>query len=107
MTIHIDAARDHYAQAIGLYIFDVPECRYVEGVERPVSFAAEIKMEATTPGMYRNPSLRIPFESAQELMDALWNCNIRPTDQPDRSGEIAALKAHISDLQRMAFTDMG
>jgi len=108
MTIKIDAGKDYYERAIGLYIFDIPDYAFTsDGVEHRVSIVTEIKMEVATPGTYRDPSFKISLEAAQGLMDALWNCNIRPTDQQDRSGEISALKAHIADLQRLVFSMWG
>ena len=54
----------------------------------------------------------VPFhltmESAQSLMDDLWNAGIRPTDTRDRSETVKAMLNHIEDLRKVqtAFLDL-
>lgn len=45
--------------------------------------------------------LSIHEEQAQVLMDDLWRAGVRPTDFQDPGGEVAAQRAHITDLQRV------
>lgn len=44
------------------------------------------------------PFVRLPYEAAQELMDELWQCGIRPTDRDANQAEVVAVKNHISSL---------
>lgn len=46
--------------------------------------AAEILMSAT---------------DAQELMDELWGCGVRPTEGNGNTGALAATERHLSDMQ--------
>lgn len=41
--------------------------------------------------------------AAQELMDSLWSCGVRPTEGAGTAGAMAAVQAHLKDLQRLVF----
>ena len=55
----------------------------------------------------RVPAFRLPYDSAQVLMDAMWNAGLRPTttngDATGMAAVIEAQKDHIADLRRIAF----
>ena len=46
-------------------------------------------------------------ESAQELMDGLWRCGLRPTEGAGSAGSLAATERHLADLQRLVFERKG
>lgn len=48
------------------------------------------------------PSLSLPLEMAQDLLQALWNEGLRPADGEGSSGQVAALKNHIVFAERVA-----
>lgn len=48
-------------------------------------------------------TISIPEQSAQRLMDDLWNAGYRPTDSNGTSGAIRAAENHIQDLRKIAF----
>lgn len=39
----------------------------------------------------------------QDLAEQLWRLGIRPTQAVGSEGQVAAMKAHLSDLQRIVF----
>lgn len=39
--------------------------------------------------------------AAQELMDTLWTCGVRPTEGSGSAGSLAATEKHLKDLQDM------
>lgn len=39
---------------------------------------------------------------AQELMDCLWQCGLRPTEGTGSAGSLAATERHLKDMQRIA-----
>lgn len=41
---------------------------------------------------------------AQVLMDDLWACGVRPTEGSGSAGAMRRAEAHITDLQKVAFT---
>jgi len=106
VTIEIDAGKNYYGRSIDLYIFDVPKFARTEGAEHKIGIATSITFEETEPGAMREPSLRISFEAAQRLMDALWNCGIRPTEE-GTAGQIEAMAAHLQDMRKLVFDFIG
>lgn len=69
------------------------------------------------------PALTMPYEDAQQLMDELWHCGLRPTDNAGISGSasntssstgninsaaaLAATERHLKDMRDMAFCLLG
>lgn len=49
------------------------------------------------------PTLEIRREEAQEFMDQLWNCGIRPTEGAGSVGQMAATERHLEDMRRLVF----
>ena len=49
-----------------------------------------------------DPFMSIGTEMAQELMDSLWNCGVRPSEQgADNVGKEKALLNHLEDMRRL------
>lgn len=48
------------------------------------------------------PLLRLRPHDAQELMDELWRCGLRPTEGTGSAGSLAATERHLKDMQRIA-----
>ena len=46
--------------------------------------------------------LSIPMQSAQSLMDQLWNCGVRPTEGSGSAGALAATEHHLADVRKVA-----
>jgi hypothetical protein len=42
-------------------------------------------------------------EHAQQLMDDLWRCGLRPTEGHGSVGQLGAVKDHLRDMQALAF----
>lgn len=51
------------------------------------------------------PFLTLGIETAQSLMDQLWNCGLRPTEGTGSAGAMAAVQAHLKDMQRLVFEE--
>ena len=49
-----------------------------------------------------SPALTIPLETAQQLMDEIWNCGIRPTNHGS-PGEMDAISYHLEDMRKLVF----
>ena len=47
--------------------------------------------------------LRLSLDSAQQLMDELWHCGVRPSEGSGSAGALAATQHHLKDMQRIAF----
>lgn len=48
------------------------------------------------------PTLRLPGESGQQLLQALWDAGLRPNDGSGSGAEAKALREHIGFAERMA-----
>lgn len=48
-------------------------------------------------------ALSIAPETAQELMNELWNAGIRPTEGHGSTGQLAATERHLEDLRALVF----
>jgi hypothetical protein len=48
------------------------------------------------------PTLHLPDNSAQDLLQALWDAGLRPNDGAGGSAEAKALRDHIKLAERMA-----
>lgn len=55
------------------------------------------------PGQIIEPFLEITKDEAQQLMDTLWTCGLRPSEGTGSAGAMAATQAHLKDLQRLVF----
>ena len=86
-----------------------PEWRKIEvaivdvSTSGKVSVASQITFTEVEEGAYlsNGSTLSLDFDAATRLMDDLWGCGVRPTDQRDRSGEVGAMKEHIVDLRKV------
>jgi len=48
----------------------------------------------------------LPKESAQALMDGLWECGLRPTEGSGSAGALAATQRHLEDMRLLAFKNV-
>jgi hypothetical protein len=46
-----------------------------------------------------NSEIVLPTETAQELMDSLWQCGLRPSEGSGSAGSLRATENHLKDLQ--------
>lgn len=47
--------------------------------------------------------LSLPVEQAQYLMDALWDCGLRPSEGSGSAGALAATQRHLEDMRSLVF----
>ena len=59
----------------------------------------EYSEERHRPGMQPVPSTGISMEMAQQLMDDLWRCGLRPTEGTGSAGSLAATERHLKDMR--------
>lgn len=52
---------------------------------------------------YPEPTMRLSVDEAQQLMDELWRCGLRPTEGTGSAGSLAATERHLKDMQSVAF----
>lgn len=65
---------------------------------KPVEFS-----ESSHEGQIVEPAMALEQEEAQELMDELWRCGLRPTEGSGSAGSLAATEKHLADMRKIAF----
>lgn len=64
--------------------------------------AMPVTMERREPGAMVEPMLRLGIQQAQQLIDELWQCGLRPTEGAGSAGSLAATERHLKDMQTVA-----
>jgi hypothetical protein len=54
-------------------------------------------------GVLVPPTVSLDITSAQELMDGLWQCGIRPTEGTGSAGSLRATERHLEDMRSLVF----
>lgn len=95
----IYAERSHYTGKIGIGIF-ATDPREPETIwfADPLAF----KPNAFNVSAPQYP-LEIERDAAQDLMDQLWSIGIRPGGIETGNGALDATRAHLKDMQTIAF----
>lgn len=55
-------------------------------------------------GELANPTFELKIEAAQQLMDELWQCGIRPTNEVGSVGQLQATEKHLEDMRKLVFS---
>lgn len=70
-------------------------------------YGKHVVMETHDEYMVTDPTCQISIDSAQTLMDDLWNAGIRPTEGTGSAGSLKATENHLGDMRRIVFKQMG
>jgi len=62
-----------------------------------------VLFEVVPEGQEIEPTLSLPIESAQELMDSLWQCGLRPSEGSGSAGALRATQNHLEDMRKIVF----
>jgi len=54
-------------------------------------------------GEFVPPSLVMPHDAAQRLMDELWHQGCRPSQAVGSVGQLESVKYHLEDMRRLVF----
>lgn len=92
LRVKIQAEKSFRSETIDILIRD----RTTGAVAQPPTFTPP------DPGQYADPTFRLDDTAAQQLMDELWNCGVRPTAGKGSAGQLAAVQAHLADMQKIA-----
>lgn len=72
--------------------------------ERNFAVAKPIEMHTVPEGSYiTDPSLRLSHTAAQQLMDNLWQCGLRPSEGSGSAGSLKATEKHLEDMRKLVF----
>jgi hypothetical protein len=67
--------------------------------------AINVTMEPHNPGQFSPPLFNISENAAQELMDQLWSCGLRPSQGSGSAGSLSATQYHLEDMRKLVFKD--
>ena len=74
-----------------------------------VSYATNLIMQTepavTAEGVAFEPFMQLGKGAAQELMDDLWQCGVRPSEGSGSAGSLAATERHLHDMRALVFRD--
>lgn len=91
------------AEALGVEFFLLSEDGGRRLVAEPVAWR-----EGPPPGVrLGSPAFFLNDTHAQELMDQLWTCGLRPTEGKGSAGSLAATERHLEDMRAIAFNKLG
>jgi hypothetical protein len=97
MPIEVMARREQWSAGVSLYMR-----KRIVGVS--VAFAEPIVFKPVADDQSAPcPALHLSIQSAQQLMDELWQCGLRPTEGAGSAGALAATQKHLDDMRKLVF----
>ena len=66
------------------------------------SVAINIEFQKAEEGNAYPPVMYIDYTVAQQLMDSLWDCGVRPTEGAGSAGAMKAVQEHLQDMRKIA-----
>lgn len=92
---HIVAQRNPWSPSVGIALWAEMDGR--------LSIAEPATMVEAKPGDSLVPFTTISMDMAQELMDSLWQCGVRPAEGSGSAGSLAATERHLADMRALVF----
>jgi len=71
-----------------------------------VAIADTMTMRVVDEGTAITPFVTITESAAQQLMDGLWRCGLRPSEGAGSAGSLAATERHLADMRTIGFAAM-
>ena len=96
--IEFYAQRTEFNQSVDIYMRTTLETG-IYAIARPVTLE-RYPHENEIP--LSSPMLELQPDSAQQLIDELWRCGLRPTEGTGSAGSLAATERHLKDMQRIS-----
>jgi hypothetical protein len=73
-----------------------------------VSVGSSITMTTVEHGeLIAHPTFRLTRMEAQQLLENLWQCGLRPLDGTGSVGQLGATERHLEDMRRLVFGKPG
>lgn len=76
---------------------------YSPGLPATRSVATNLQLETVEEGAEIEPTLVLQVREAQQLMDELWRCGLRPQASHGSAGQLKATERHLQDMRTAAF----
>jgi len=94
--IRIKIARNQFGEGYMVAIIGERSAK-----DRSLSVAEPIEMKYIKEGGLIKPALDISFQAAQELIDNLWDCGLRPSEGSGSAGAMLATQRHLQDMRSL------
>lgn len=65
-----------------------------------------VTFQETVSPAYIEPTFKLTPSMAQELMDGLWSCGLRPSEGSGSAGALRATEKHLEDMRAIAFDQL-
>lgn len=98
--LEVMARREDWSIGVSLYLRMKTE-GLGECVAQPVEFKHHSK------GYPYDPAIRLRIQEAQQLMDELWQCGLRPSEGTGSAGSLRATEKHLADMRTITFNRLG
>ena len=99
--LHARAERRMFMDDIAIYLFE----KLGEG---RIGVISNIEFETLEPHVMRNETpLCVSMSTAQELIDSLWDCGLRPSEGSGSAGSLKATENHLKDMQTLSWRLLG
>lgn len=66
--------------------------------------AEPITMSRLEDGLYAPPTFQLDNDTAQQLIDELWKCGLRPSEGTGSAGSLKATQEHLDDMKKITFS---
>jgi len=96
LPIELMARREDWAEGISVYMRQ-------KAVGNGVIVAGPVVMTPHVIGTLIEPMLRLGIQQAQQLIDELWQCGLRPSEGTGSAGAMAATQKHLEDMRTLVF----
>jgi hypothetical protein len=95
--LHFRAQKRIWDDSIAIYLLD-------KSIPDRLGIVTDYIFTALKPGqMYPETPLRVSITAAQELMDNLWECGLRPSEGSGSAGALLATQSHLKDMQSLSW----
>lgn len=99
LPIEMMARREYWNDGISIYMRQ-------RTVGQGALIAQKVKMEKLENNAPAEPMLRLSVHEAQQLIDELWQCGLRPTEGAGSAGAMAATQKHLEDMRTLVFKQL-
>jgi len=108
--ISVHFVPEHFTGKISLYVIHRRKTK--EGDEFQEYITVDTKTDSLKAVGYETgdsiePLVNMTLDEAQELIDRLRTCGLRPTEGKDSTGSLAATEKHLDDMRKIVSKRLG
>lgn len=96
LDLEIMARRDGWGAGVSFYMRQVT-------VGDGAMVAQNVVMKHMEPGTMPPAFMNLTMHQAQQFIDQLWDCGLRPTEGTGSAGAMAAQAKHLEDMRTLVF----